>query len=364
MLRIYRRHTRACTAKRSQHDRSFWNCRCTIHVEGRLGTHSIRESLRTRSRSDAQRHIGEVQRRGSWERFNSCNRNAAGPTIASAIAAFLTEAASDKGRELARPTLSKYNTLLNRLQAFCDQRKLSSLDDLSTEMLRAFRESWPTGPRATRNNLCRLRSFFRFCIENEWLTRNPALAIRGPKQIRDVQKLPFTEGEMDAILLAAREQGDADLLALILLMRHTGLRISDAVLLTGDRIQKDQLQLYTQKTGTFVSMPLAPELLQVLAAVQPKRNQYLFVSGSNRLETVTDLWRRKLNRVFQAASVGDATPHRFRHTFAVDLLAKGVDVKHVSMLLGHSSVTITEKFYAAWISSRQQMLSDEVRKTW
>ncbi len=88
------------------------------------------------------------------------------------------------------------------------------------------------------------------------------------------------------------------------------------------------------------------------------------MSGSTRLETVTDLWRRKLKPVFETAGVPHGHPHRFRHTFAVDLLSKGVDTRSVSLLLGHTSVIMTERFYSAFVTARQQALSDLVRRTW
>jgi len=68
--------------------------------------------------------------------------------------------------------------------------------------------------------------------------------------------------------------------------------------------------------------------------------------------------------VFKAAKIPGAHPHRFRHTFAVELLKKGVPMEEVSVLLGHSSVRITEKHYASWVQSRQDILRAHVAKTW
>jgi site-specific recombinase XerD len=310
----------------------------------------------------------EAEARGYWDSAGSSDSRKT-RTVTAAIEAFLADAASATGRELRLPTLSKYRTLLRRLNAFCAKCSIARLEDLTPESLRNFRETWPTGPRATVNNISRLRAFFKFAIENEWIVRNSALALRGPKHGKDVQKLPFSDQEMTAIAAAAETVplqcgSNQDLLTLILVMRHTGLRISDAGMLKADRIEGDQLKLHTQKSGSWVCIPLAPWLLERLRTVEVKPGGYLFVTGSARLETVTDLWRRKIARVFAAAGVPHGHPHRFRHTFAVDLLSKGVDIKTVSLLLGHSSVTITERFYSAWIQSRQQALSDQIRKTW
>ena len=52
------------------------------------------------------------------------------------------------------------------------------------------------------------------------------------------------------------------------------------------------------------------------------------------MDTASDLWRRKLGHVFRLAEIEGGHPHRFRHTFAVELLKKGVPMEEVAILLG------------------------------
>jgi integrase len=54
----------------------------------------------------------------------------------------------------------------------------------------------------------------------------------------------------------------------------------------------------------------------------------------------------------------------FRDTFAVELLLSGVPIDQVSILLGHSSVKITEKHYSPWVKARQEQLEASVRQSW
>ena len=66
----------------------------------------------------------------------------------------------------------------------------------------------------------------------------------------------------------------------------------------------------------------------------------------------------------QAVGLSDGHAHRFRHTFAVELLLAGVPIERVSVLLGHSSARITEKHYSAWVRARQEQLEADVRQSW
>ena len=75
-------------------------------------------------------------------------------------------------------------------------------------------------------------------------------------------------------------------------------------------------------------------------------------------------WQRALKRLFHLAEVPTGNPHRFRDTFAVELLLAGVPIERVSILLGHQSVRITEKHYAPWVRARQEQLEADVRRTW
>jgi len=64
--------------------------------------------------------------------------------------------------------------------------------------------------------------------------------------------------------------------------------------------------------------------------------------------------------VFKAAKIENGHTHRFRDTFAVGLLEKGVSLESVSVLLGHQSVKITQKHYSPWVKTRQEALEKEV----
>ena len=93
---------------------------------------------------------------------------------------------------------------------------------------------------------------------------------------------------------------------------------------------------------------------------------YVFWDGRSERETTVKSWNRVFQRICATADppIVGGHPHRFRDTFAVSLLLKGVELSNVSVLLGHASIKITERHYAPWVRARQRQLEDDVRRTW
>ncbi len=151
---------------------------------------------------------------------------------------------------------------------------------------------------------------------------------------------------------------------LILLLRYSGLRIGDAVTLAKSRIVDGKLFLFTAKTGTPVYCPLPDDVVEALAGCPTDNDTYFFWSGSSKTKSVVGDWQRSLRKLFALAKIPDGHAHRFRDTFATELLLAGVPLDQVSVLLGHKSVKITEKHYAPWVRARQELLEAAVRKSW
>lgn len=185
---------------------------------------------------------------------------------------------------------------------------------------------------------------------------------------------------MDATYAYGDWQGGYDfhsrqkrLLALILLMRWSGLAIKDAVTLERERLGSDgRLFLYRAKTGVPVYVPLPATVVEVLYELPNPNPRYFFWSGNGDSETAKKGWQRTLRHLFKKfakITKPDGTPkwchpHMFRDTFAVELLLSGVPIDQVSLLLGHSSVKITERHYAPFVKARQEQLENSVRLSW
>jgi len=142
------------------------------------------------------------------------------------------------------------------------------------------------------------------------------------------------------------------------------MRIGDTVTLERERITSNKLLLYTAKTGTPVYCPLPDFVIQALDAAPQTNQRHFFWSGESKVKSAVGDWQRSLSRLFKLAGVANGHAHRFRDTFAVELLLAGVPLERVSMLLGHQSVKITEKHYAPWVHARQAQLEADVNRAW
>jgi integrase len=336
-------------------------------VDGFIGLEELRKSLKTRNWEKAQEKIRE------WEAEGSQAAEPEPVTIAEAWEEFLDDA---KARNLREPTIYKYELLSRQMAQFATEHGIRFLRQLDLPMLRKFRATWPNANLGALKKLEYLRAFFRFAHESRWIEENPARDLERPK-VKQSPTMPFDSDQMVKILAACEKYGMKcrggkyrgpenvrRIRALVLLLRHSGLRIGDAVMLERGRITGDKLFLYTAKTGTPVYVPLQASVLTALEAVPKISEQYFFWSGESKRDSATGDWQRALKGVFKEAKILDGHAHRFRDTFAVGLLQAGVPMERVSVLLGHSSIKVTEKYYSPWVRARQEQLEVDVKQSW
>jgi integrase/recombinase XerD len=360
VLTPYRRHKKSCSHR--EKGRAHRRCACPIWVDGIFDGVEIRQSLRVHTWEDAERELEKLK-----QRLMQPGLVADGPvTLKHAWDEFERDA---QARNLREATLRKYKYLRADMERFAAAAGLRFIQEFGLEPLRKWRSQWPNKNLSAVKKLELLRCVLRFCHDAGWIAENPGRKLKSPK-ITQRPTLPFSREEMVRILAALDDYGKSDspnrprMKALVLLMRHSGLRIGDAVTLSRERINGDKLFLYTSKAGTPVYCPLPEFVITALeAAIEPNAHFY-FWTGNGKVNTITGDWQAKLKNLFEAAKVPAGHSHRFRDTFATDLLLAGVPLERVSILLGHSSIRITERHYSPWVRSRQEQLERDVRATW
>jgi integrase len=360
MLSVYVRHQRACPHGRK--GRHYTGCRCPIWVQGRLHGRAIRQSLDTRDMQTAHRKIAEMENPGAL--------TLKVVTVADAIAAF-----QRAGKDLAPSTRRKYGNVLRHLQAHCERLRADTLPAVTVEVLDSYREARQIGTMTWAKELETLRQFFGWCARRHWCAENPAAALKVPRNVRPRDEArPYTADEAQRILLAAGQIGRSEYerrraTAMVQLLRHTALRVSDVATLRRDRILPDgRILLRTLKTGGQVYLPLPGEVIEALASLPLPRNAepwcpYYFWNGITSQRAVVGIAERALAAVFRKSGVANGKAHRWRHTLSTDVLARGGSMQDVADVLG-ISVRVAEKHYAKWNLARQDRIDRVMGKVW
>ena len=389
-LTLYRRHRPECEARRPWQSRSSefderrkdWGrkCACQVHMSGTLDGRFSRKSAGTADWAEARRIAEAYEQGDSWTGQPKPKPIPVAPTPATEKARITVEDAckvfvtNRESAAVAPATLRKYRTFTKQITAYAESRGYVMLDQFTPADVDLFWANWKLGARAKGKRLHTLRAFFRFCVNRKWIPESPVSSdIKAPVgSSKAANKAPFSDDELNRIIEACdqvmvewkNETGigvwtGEDLKDLIWLMVYTGFRISDATFFDMNRLRRSQVFVRATKNGGDVFAYIPDWLRNRLLARSKRFGERPFIVGkSERLETVTNIWRRRIAKAFDAAGQFDEppTPHRFRHTFARILLQKGVPVADVADLIGDDEKTVREH-YARWVPERQARLT-------
>jgi integrase/recombinase XerD len=202
-----------------------------------------------------------------------------------------------------------------------------------------------------------IKSFFTWCVREELLKKNPAMNLDNPKVSRYVIKT-FTEEQIKAMVEVCdlgTMVGFRDYTIMMLLL-DTGIRASELCGLTMDRVYLSVMDhAFVKVMGkgrkereVGISTEVAECLwkyIHVHRKPKERGEQRLFINLFGAPLTLAGV-EQMLQEVAKRATITGVrvSPHTFRHTFARMFLENGGDVYKLSLLLGHSSVAVTENY--------------------
>ena len=388
-LTLYRRHTSTCAHRFKKdhrvHERDRKQCGCPIQAQGILGS-----GIKVRNASTGTNSFSEAHQIANlWEEWGSSEPPAdvlrqrvrdaeasKATTVQDAVESFLTK----KRNERKDADLTQSQQLLTlRLLPWCEAKGFKWIQELDSKgTIAEFRHSWknenptknrklaegeaipsiPLGASTSGRLLTSLREFLDHCVAHNWHSKNWAAKEHLKVVVKGEPKEPFTLEEEHALYEACQfitdgkgfkakrtgQQNAKENLAMLKLMRHTGLRISDAVTIRRSELivyeGRRALQKITKKNNKLVTVPVPSELTAMLDALPNKREDYLFLGGDGfgKLTTAITNWEGRISSVVAIAkernpklfTVPKSPNHGWRLPFSTRLLEKGMSVRNVA----------------------------------
>jgi integrase/recombinase XerC len=261
----------------------------------------------------------------------------------------------ETGRNVSPHTLQAYRSDLAQMLSFVRQEKgtAASAQDVDHLLLRRYLShlSKFTKKSSIGRKLAAIRSFFRFLLRRGTIAKNPAELVATPKK---EQCLPFhLDIDQTTSLMEAPDADQKHALrdrAILELLYSSGLRVSE---LTGLDIGEIDLSggmvRVMGKGGKERIVPVGSRAVEALQlyieqrdVVGPKAALFLNTRGGR-------INRRSVARIVDAhvlriAAFKRISPHTLRHTFATHMLEGGADLRAIQELLGHASLSTTQKY--------------------
>jgi integrase/recombinase XerC len=236
---------------------------------------------------------------------------------------------------------------------------LAALKDVSAGDVRgwlATRRADGLGPRGVARAVSALRTFFMF-LQKQGLAENIAVRrVRPPKLPASVPKPVSIDGAQmlldEAEILGNEPWIAARNVAVLTLLYGAGLRISEALGLNRSALPLPEAMVITGKGNKQRVVPVLPEAREAIEAyvkVCPfgaTRDDPVFYGarGKRLHPRIVQGLMQHLRRLLGLPE--SATPHALRHAFATHLLAAGGDLRAIQELLGHASLSTTQRYTA------------------
>jgi site-specific recombinase XerD len=373
VINLYVRHKATCEHKA---DPTWKRCDCSVWFQTNIDGEQNRWSSKTSSWEAAARKARLLEQQAE----NGGSVRTTAKTVKEAIEEFLNHKRTfitKRGRRIADDTFYRHELTLKKgpacLQDYCDQHDITFLKDIGLPQLDKWKIVWTVETAYARSSFqARVQNFFSFCHSRGMITTNPTekldkIPVKAGENVRALEPKEYERVIASVDKTTMTSQNKARIKVLMQLQRWSGLSLVDAVCLSKDELQQDgetfRIVTERQKTETHINNVIPKWLGKELLTVKNGNPEYFFWTGTTTPEDAPSYFQKLYRKVFKAAGVKESS-HAFRHTFAIEHLKKGTDIRAVSKALGHSSVTITERYYSRWCKGQQVVLDDALTGGW
>jgi integrase/recombinase XerC len=260
-----------------------------------------------------------------------------------------------EGRRRSPHTVRAYVATADRLieeLGAADWRTLARLDAAALRNQLARRRADGIGNVSAARELSALKGFITFARAQAGEADTAPPRMRGPRIKKGLPR-PVTPDDAVNLAVMVEEGASAEWIgardrAVLLLLYGAGLRIAEALSLTGGAMPLGEVLVVTGKGGKQRAVPLLPIVREAVADYAakcpwpPARGEPLF-RGARGGALSQGMIQKAMARARVALGLPpSATPHALRHSFATHLLGAGADLRSLQELLGHASLGSTQ----------------------
>ncbi|UCF97633.1 MAG: tyrosine recombinase XerD [Spirochaetaceae bacterium] len=254
---------------------------------------------------------------------------------------------------LAASTVAVYALEARLFLSYCEQEQLKpetvTVGNLIEYLI--HRQLDGISRKTTAKAVSALRGFFTFLHRERMIDSNPSILLELPRTSRVIPEV-FSLEQVEAILAAIDTETPTGIRDRFLfeLIYSCGLRVSEAVSLTLDRIYAKEAMLRVVGKGSKERLvPMGEQALLWMrryleearpALLKGKKERALFINRRGKVLSRKGMWKR-FKEINALAGV-DGKIHTLRHSFATHLLQGGADLRVVQTLLGHADIGTTQ----------------------
>ncbi len=263
-------------------------------------------------------------------------------------------------KRLSKNTLSSYSRDLRTFYVYIKNFKNSNLtikvlseldeDDLSGWFYERLKND--IGHRSNARALSALKSFMNYLIKSGFIKNSKILTIKGPKFLESLPR-PLSSEQVRKIISEIKNGKIKWIvmrnLSIIILMWGYGLRISETLNIKVSELSSSELRVMGKGQKIRI-IPIREELndfIRKMLEIMPFKyeNESFVFLGEKGKKLKPEIIQRVLRQIRNKCLLPDnTTPHSLRHTFATELLHNLVDLRYIQELLGHSSLSTTQKY--------------------
>ncbi len=268
-------------------------------------------------------------------------------------------------RTLSANTVTAYSEDFKHLFECLGQNKELSL--ITTEDLRdsiAFLSKKKFSSASINRFIAAIRGLFAYCKRFKYISKNPALEL---KTVKIPKHLPsfMTETEFDNLVQSTESAANKERLwpcrdrALFEMLYSSGCRVAEMASLTFSNIssdfksavirgkgKKDRYVYFEKEAVACLKQYLEERKVRFPKSLKGASNYVdsIFINQKGSALSVKGIWYIVSRYASCAENKLSISPHSFRHSFATTMLSHGADIRYVQAMLGHSSLSTTQRY--------------------